>query len=415
MSFFDIFRSKKRNFVDLIVHPTTYGERITRKQAMELPPVVSAVDFISSVVASLPVKLYKSNDANKTIREITDDPRLILLNDSSGDLITPTAIKQNIVADMLLSGAGYVYIDKLAGHPYKLIYIPADKVYVEDDTYNPLQKKVRIRLNDIGTAYYPWDFIILARHTTNGCDGKGIIQENPILLNSVYMALQMERSLNTRGGNKRGFLKSERSIDEAAFKKLKEHWEKFSNILNPESTNMMVLQNGIDFKEISATAAESQMVELKKSSTDQIASLFGLSPGVMMGKASNEEYIASIKSGVLPVVNALQSAINFSLLTEAEKRQSYYFVLDTTELLKADILSRYQAYSIGLQSNFLQPDEVRYKEDLPPLGLDFIKLGLNDVLYNPKTQKIYTPNTDSLTSIDGAGKGVSKNESQGEE
>ncbi len=47
--------------------------------------------------------------------------------------------------------------------------------------------------------------------------------------------------------------------------------------------------------------------------------------------------------------------------------------------------------------------KVRYKEDMPPLGLNFIKLGLNDVLYDPKTKQIYTPNTDSHAKIDDAG------------
>ena len=69
-----------------------------------------------------------------------------------------------------------------------------------------------------------------------------------------------------------------------------------------------------------------------------------------------------------------------------------YFTLDTSELLKGDILKRYQAYKTGLECNVLQIDEARYKEDLPPLGLNWIKLGLQDVLYDPKTKTIYTPN-----------------------
>ena len=36
---------------------------------------------------------------------------------------------------------------------------------------------------------------------------------------------------------------------------------------------------------------------------------------------------------------------------------------------------------------------MRYKEDMPPLGLDFITLGLNDVLYDVKRHTVYTPNT----------------------
>lgn len=50
-----------------------------------------------------------------------------------------------------------------------------------------------------------------------------------------------------------------------------------------------------------------------------------------------------------------------------------------------------------LANNFLQADEVRYKEDLKPLGFNFIRLGLQDVLLDPKTNMIYTPNTNQTT------------------
>lgn len=46
---------------------------------------------------------------------------------------------------------------------------------------------------------------------------------------------------------------------------------------------------------------------------------------------------------------------------------------------------------------------IRYKEDLPPLGMNYIKLGLQDVLYDPKTKEIYTPNTKELAKIGGEG------------
>ena len=41
----------------------------------------------------------------------------------------------------------------------------------------------------------------------------------------------------------------------------------------------------------------------------------------------------------------------------------------------------------------MQIDEVRYAEDMEPLGLDWIRLGLQDVLYDPKTREVFTPNT----------------------
>lgn len=98
----------------------------------------------------------------------------------------------------------------------------------------------------------------------------------------------------------------------------------------------------------------------------------------------------------MPVIRAFETALNQGLLLESE-RHRHYFAFDTTELLKGDILKRYQAYQIGLANNFLQADEVRYKEDIKPLGFNFIRLGLQDVLLDPKTNTIYTPNTNQTT------------------
>ena len=47
-------------------------------------------------------------------------------------------------------------------------------------------------------------------------------------------------------------------------------------------------------------------------------------------------------------------------------------------------------------------NEVRYKEDMNKVdGLDMYNLGLGDVLLDPETKTIYTPNTDSTKKIEG--------------
>ena len=51
----------------------------------------------------------------------------------------------------------------------------------------------------------------------------------------------------------------------------------------------------------------------------------------------------------------------------------------------------------------MQIDEVRYLENLEPLGLNFIKLGLQDVLFNPATKEVYTSNTNQVTNIETGG------------
>ncbi len=61
--------------------------------------------------------------------------------------------------------------------------------------------------------------------------------------------------------------------------------------------------------------------------------------------------------------------------------------------------TRFEAYRTALDAHFMQPDEVRYAEDMPPLGFNWIKLGLQDVLYDPETKTIYTPNTNKTATM----------------
>ena len=369
---------------------------ITREQALEIPAVSAAVNFITGTIASLPIKLYNSNDTVQTAAEITEDNRLYLLNEESGDTLNPTEIKRAVIRDMLLDGTGYMHIERSGNEVSALRYVRDSAVSVEKNS-DAIYKTLRMLVD--GRVYNPWDFVILSRNSVDGGKGVSILAENSTLLTSSYMLLQLEKAMSRRGGNKKGFLRTEQRVDDNALQKIREAWRKlYSN----NGDGMMILQNGLDFKESSSTAVEMQLNQNKVTNAEQIAMLFGLSPDVLSGRADDRTYINSIRTAVLPVVSAFEMALNRSLLLEKEKHNKY-FIIDTSELLKADILTRYQAYQIGLAANFLQPDEIRFKENLAPLGLDFIKLGLNDVLYDPTTRQIYTPNTDSHAKIDDAG------------
>ena len=64
MSFLDRFRKRDRevdaNTVDdVLLRAIINGEDIKREDALTLPAVSGAVDFISGTIASMPVKLYK--------------------------------------------------------------------------------------------------------------------------------------------------------------------------------------------------------------------------------------------------------------------------------------------------------------------------------------------------------------------
>lgn len=214
---------------------------ITREQALEIPAVSAAVNFIAGTIASLPIKLYNSNDEVQTAAEITEDNRLYLLNEESGDTLNPTEIKRAVIRDMLLDGTGYMHIERSGNEVSALRYVRDSAVSVEKNS-DAIYKTLRMLVD--GRVYNPWDFVILSRNSVDGGKGVSILAENPTLLTSSYMLLQLEKAMSRRGGNKKGFLRTERKVDEPAMQTIREAWRKlYSN----NGDGMMILQNGLDF------------------------------------------------------------------------------------------------------------------------------------------------------------------------
>jgi HK97 family phage portal protein len=395
LNFFkNLFRKKEYRTVETVEvdeHLRQVMGLVTDTQtALNIPAVSACVDFISNKIAELPIKLYRESDGKTT--EITHDFRLSLLNDSTGDLLDTYQMKSAFVRDYLLHGAGYIFPERNKNEFVSLRYIANENVTVTKN-YDPIYKLARYQ---IGTrTFFDDEIMRICRNTKDGVTGVGIIQEHADILNAAYKQIVYERYLVERGGNKKGFIQVDDRVTQEVLDDLKEKWQ---TLYSSDNSNMMVLNKGLKFVESSNTSVEMQLNESKDTNNELICQMFGLSSKVISGTASDEEYISAIKTAVMPIVAAIQTALNKSLLLWAEK-SDHYFILDTKELLKGDILKRYQAYQIALHEGFLQVDEVRYEEDREPFNLNWIKLGLQDVLFDTKNHTIYTPNTNQTVKF----------------
>lgn len=359
---------------------------ISPETAREIPAVSACIEMLSSVIAALPVKLYRDNRQENKTEEIKDDIRLRLLNDETGDMLDPFQMKKAVISDFFYYGGGYIYPEMRRNRCISLRYIPHDAI----SSYNGIDaifKTGKFILTN-GLELREDQVIRLLHDTKDGLKGDSFILLHQQLFTTMYREIVYEKHIVTNGGNKKGFLTSENKLDPEMLSDLRQKWnEMYANTGN----TMMVLNKGLSFHESSNTSVEMQLRENKQDNNAIACQVFGLSPEAISGKLTDDQFASTIKTAATPIITAFENALDVGLLLPSE-RDSYYFVLDTTELTKGDILKRYQAYKTGLECNVLQIDEARYKEDLPPLGLNWIKLGLQDVLYDPKTKRIYTPN-----------------------
>ncbi|MGV2685549.1 phage portal protein [Clostridium perfringens] len=368
---------------------------INKDNALEIPMVNSCLNLISSKIATLPIKLYKSKDG--VVEEIFDDNRLTLLNKDTGDTIGAYELKENLITDYLLSGESFCYIQKDNTTVKALRYIDNKEVQTFSD-YNPIYKEVSYSVR--GAEFKPWELITLL-NTKDGYTTTGILQTNQEVLKTAWYMLQINK-VNSKNGNvPKGVLESDKQVNEGVLASIKDGWKKlFSS--QEETDSCIILNAGIKYKAISTSSKDAQLLELSQDLDKKICSILGV-PYDLIGCGNIGHEKVFNKTTIVPLLKKLELAINKSLLLETEKEEGYFFSFDLTELLKDDIETRYKAYQIGIQKGFLQINEVRQIEKLAPIeGLEgYVKLNLADVLYNPETKELFTPNTNKTLSLTG--------------
>lgn len=383
---FNWFKKEERNdnevLADVAEGLIQTGTTITRQKAMSIPVVTKSVNWIASVIASLPIKMYTKT--NSGYQEVYDDYRLPLLNDYSGNSMTSVDLKKQMLMDLLLDGNGYAYISKQGNKITKLSYIPTQRLtYTESvDTIN---KIINVWVD--GKQVQDYNVFRLVNNTKNGISGVGFISDCQDLLSTILSSLQYENS-SISSGVRRGFLKSKTKLDPDKMNDLRRAWKKLTT---PNQSDVLVLNAGIEFEDASNTATESQLSQNKVINMHQILAYFGLPTNFFEG-VNSDAYLTAVRIAVLPIVKQLTTALNNYMLLESEK-SNMKFEIDTSDVLRINANERFDAYQKGLSSGILTIDEVRRMENLPVLDMQYLKLGLGDVLYNISDGKIFVPNT----------------------
>lgn len=376
-------RDLSPNIDSVLLQALLNGTPIKREDALTLPAVSGAVDFVTSTIASMPVKLYKVKKGN--VEAVEDDSRTALLNGDTGDTLDGFQMKKAIVEDYLLGKGGYCYIQRDKNDVTGLFYVKDIDISFMVSA-NPIFKDYSITCYD--GIYQPFEFIKLLRNTKNGAWGVGLCAEVNKALETAYQTLLYQLMLVKSGGNKKGFITSSRKLNEEAMTALKNAWK---NLYENNSSNAVILNEGLDFKEASNTSVEMQLNESKKQLQDEINAIFHIYPN---------DFERTFKEAIYPIVKAFETALNRDLLLEKEKGK-YFFEFDVKEIIRANIKDRYEAYKIAKEIGLKTINELRQEENLNRVeGLDVVDLGLASVLYNVDTGEYYTPNTGEVKDVD---------------
>lgn len=394
MGIFDRFRKRDETQVatdnegiivnDVLLQALLNSQPITREQALTLPAVSGAVDFISNMIACMPVKLYKYKDGK--VEEKQGDPRVSLLNGDTGDTLNGFQLKKAMVEDYLLGKGGYAFIRRYRNEVTGLFYVK--DIYVDViPNFKPIYKDYVILVE--GAEYRKHEFIKLLRNTKDGGMGIGLTQEVGKALETAFDTLLYQLNMVKSGGNKKGFIESEFKLDQETINTLKQAWK---NLYGNNTENVVVLNKGLKFQEAGNSAVEMQMNESKRTLEDEINNIFHIHPN---------DFYATFKEGIYPILKSFESTLNRDLLLEKEKK-NMFFAFDVKEIIKANINERFAAYKMAKEIGLMTINEMRREENMNYIeGLDVINVGLGAVLYDTNRFVYFTPNTGQTTDLDG--------------
>lgn len=375
---------------DLITSNNVKATVINEKNLYEIPVAKSCIELISNTIAALPIKLYE--EKNGKVVERLDDKRTFLLNDEPEMLFDGFQFKKNMVKDYLIHGQSYAYIN-MEKNSVKSIHYVDNSYIVSMVNSDPINKDGKININGRGFEIY--NFISMLNNCKDGVSGTGVIINNQKLLSTAYHMLLHNNNIAITGGASRGIITMSKKVSDEVILKIKQAWTR----LYQGNNEMVVLNDGMDYKQVSSNTRDMQFVELNEAIDKQIAGIFNIPFNLILGKGSNDDYEFFLKNVINPILKILEASLNKNLLLDKEKVK-LFFSFDTKELSKVDIEKRYKAYEIALKNCWMSPNEIRFIENLDNVeGLDFFRMNLADVLFNPKDGSIYTPNTKESIKI----------------
>lgn len=343
------------------------GTAITAQRAMQMTTVFGCVRVLAESVGMLPCKLYQQNGRN--LDPATKHSLHRLLSVAPNDYMTAQEFWEMLVACLALRGNFYAYKVKALGNVVELLPIDPGCVSAKlDDNYQP-QYRVSWR-NGTCTTLGQDDIWHVRLLTLDGLTGL-----NPVAYarNAIALGLATEEHgsrLFSNGAVTSGVLRTEQTLTDAAFNRLKKQFnEEHSGLINAHKP--MILEMGLDWKPIALNAEDAQFLETRKLQRDEICAIFRVPPHMVanLDKAtfSNIEHqsLSFVNYSLIPYLTRIEQRIRVGLLRPADQA-AFFAKFNAGALLRGDMKSRFESYASGINWGILSPNDCRELEDRNP-------------------------------------------------
>ncbi|MEH3103443.1 MAG: phage portal protein [Sphingomonas phyllosphaerae] len=341
------------------------GAPMGEHEALSVPAVLRALEVLCGLFAMTPFHYYKLTDQGKV--RVDDAPQALLFSTSANAVQPAFLLKELMLGDLLMCGrfGSYIHRDplyrpmalsRLLPHAIQPVqhWDKADGLEVFYDASLPDGSRERLTRNDL------WFVPGFSRDGLLGLDRLK-------LLSNTFENAASTNEFATRFWNNNAqpstVLTTKAKVGADEKKQIRADWQqRFAGPRNAGATAVLDQEMKAEF--LSHNNKEAQFIESRSFAVVEVARAFGVPPHVLFELAratfSNIEQ-QSLELYLYTMLGHFGRAQ--AHMTHQFAEPGHFFEANPDALLKGDIKSRYEAYSIAIDKGILNPDEVRNLEN----------------------------------------------------
>jgi len=344
------------------------GASVTRQQALTLAAVFRAVSLISGSVATLPLRVWRSNPdgTREEVRSFLDRP--------TGPLgMTQVEWVETIMVCLLLHGNAFLVREHDGRGTNALFPVDPQAVNVEWDAAYPDGRKYTVSMADGRQEVFDCRRLMhIMGPSVDGLKGVGVIESaRRSFATGIEGDRHAYRSFST-GASIAGLVTpqqdEELTHDEA--KQIKQDFQ--TSIRGADNVGgVAVVNRHLQFSPWQMTAADLQFLESRTFSVEEVARWFGVPPHLMglqiqssWGTGISEQNRGFARYTLAPWIKRVEARL--ALLFPSEKTVEF----DLSEFLKPSPEDEARLTIELLNSGVYTLNEARQKMNLPPVDDD---------------------------------------------
>lgn len=359
------------------------GNAVTTDSALRLSAVWACIKLISEAVGAMPVNVYRvGSDGVRTLT--TDHWSHELFNKNPNQYQTGNEFFETVMINMMASGNSYVRMSdrKRDGSIASLMSLSASQVEVilargGGRTYNYTDGTDVVAM----AQERVWHTMLMP---SNSIVGLSPLQYGARTMGISIAAEDRVSTLAANGFKPTGVLMIDRLLKEDQRTQIR---AQFADLAAGQGDPIKVLEAGMKYQAISISPKDSQLLESRRFSVEDIARFYGV-PSVLINDTSASSVwgtgIGEIKEGfytltLKPILNRLTASMQRWVLSPGDRiKDQVVFDFDIAAFLAGSEAHRVETMTKAVNGKLLTIDEARKRFDgLPPLPG-----GVGDVMYD---------------------------------